>query len=169
MALKSYRSPSVSVIGSPSSLEALVFFWGPVRSVLRGHFSCVDVVLGSMPSTMSSVPYPVVRFGPLSSCVMVAPVSGATATFSVALVCSVAAFTASREALISLVNCSLCFYCASSLVASLCFCIIVSSRTARSRACHLGVHELRTTNIASSIVMKGSWVQFYSRSFHALI
>ena len=100
----------MSVIGSLSSLEALVFFRGPARSVSCSHFSCVDVVLGFVSSTVSSFTCPIVKSGPPSSHVRVAPVACAITTFSVILVCSVVAFAASQKALTLAANCSLHFY-----------------------------------------------------------
>lgn len=154
----SYRSPFVNVIGSPSSLEALVFIHGPIHSVPCARFSCVDVVLAFTPSVMYFVPCPMVNSRPLSSCVMVALVAGATAALPTALVYSAMTFATSREALTSSANCSLCFYCASSLVASFYFCITISSRATISGARHSGGHESSTTKTTSSIAMKGSLV-----------
>lgn len=162
----SYRSPSISVIGSPSNFEALVFFHGPIHSVLRSRFNYVEVVLGSGPSAVSFIPCLVARSGPLSSCVMVAP---ATTIFSMAMVCSMAAFTTSWEALTSSASYSFCFCCASSLTASFCLCIAASSHAARSRLCHLHGHESSTANTTSLIAVNSSLVQFCSGSFHALI
>jgi len=68
----SYRSSSMSVRVSPYNLAALVSFCGPVCSVPHNHFNCVEVVLGSVPSTVSSVPCPVVKSSPFSSYVVVA-------------------------------------------------------------------------------------------------
>ena len=148
----SYRSPFVNVIGSPSNLEALVFFCGPVHSVPCSCFNCVEVVLGSTPSIVSSIPCPMVRSSPLSSYVVVAP---AAATFSEALVYSAVTFAASEEALTSSANYSFRFYCASNLATSFYLCIIVSSCAAKSGAHHLGGHEASTVKTMSSIVMNG--------------
>ena len=76
----SYRSPSINVIGSPSNLEALVFFRGPMCSGTRSCFNYVKVVLGSVPSVVAPVPYSAIMSGRLSSCVIVAP---PTVVFSV--------------------------------------------------------------------------------------
>lgn len=89
--------------------------------------------------------------------------------FSVALVCSAAAFAASREALTSSTNCSFYFCCVSSLVASFCLCIVASSHVARFGVHYSGIHESRTTKTTSSIDMNESLVYFCSRSFCALI
>lgn len=166
MSPMSYRSPSVSVISSPSNFEALVIFGGLVHFVPCAHFNCVEVALGSVPSSISSILCLVVKSEPLSSCVMVAP---ATTVFSVALVCSAVAFPASRETLTSSTSYSFRFYCASSLAASFCICIATSSSTARSAACHFGGHESSTVKTTSSITMNKSLVQFCSGSFYALI
>ena len=169
MSLMSYRAPSVSVMVSPSNLEALVFFRGPICSIPHIRFSCAGVVLGSAPSTVLSIPYLVVKSGPLSTCVMVASMANVTATFSAALVWFAVAFTTSREAVTSLANYSLRFCCASSLVESFYFCIVVSLCTTISKARHSGGHESSIAKTASSIAMKGILVQFYTRSFHAMI
>jgi len=154
-----YRSPSVSAIGSPSNLEAFVFFRGPICSILHSCLNCVGVVLGSTPSAVSFIPCPMVRSSRLSSYVMVAP---AAALFS-------AAFTTAREALTSSMSCLFRFCYASSLVASFYLCITTSSHATRFEVCHLGGHESSTTKVVSSIAMNESLVQFCSGSFPTLI
>ena len=49
ISLMSCRSPSMRVIGSKEVLEAFDFFRGLTCSLGRCHFSCVDVVCGSVP------------------------------------------------------------------------------------------------------------------------
>ena len=106
----SHRSPSVSVIGSLSSLEALVFFCGPTHSISRDRFNCVEGMLGSVPFAVSSVPCPMVKSRPPSSHVMVAPVSYVVAACLAPLVYFAMVFTALQKALTSSANSSLHFY-----------------------------------------------------------
>lgn len=127
-----------------------------------GPFNYVDVVLGSMPSAMSSSSCHVDKFGPSSSCVMVALVACAAVALSMAFAYSAVAFATSRVSLTSTTNCLLRFYWANwvirILVASFCFCAAVLSCSARSGVCHSGGHDSSMEKMASSIVMKGSLV-----------
>ncbi len=156
-----------------SSLEALAFFCGPDLFVTRGHFRCVDIVLGFAPSVVSSSPCPMDKFGPPSSCVVVYPISCVTAALSTTFAFSAVALTAMREPLTSATNYSLHFCWANwlicSLVASFYFCVVVLSCSARSGARHSGGHDSSKERMASSIVMKGSLVQFCIGSLCALI
>ena len=169
MSLMSSRSPSVNVISSMSNLEALAFFHGPDLFVMRGRFSCVDVMLGSAPSIMSFAPCLVDKFRPPSSCIVLAPVAYAIVALSMAFTYSVAIFVTLQVTFTSMANCSLCFCWTSSLVASFCFCVVVLSYSARFRTRHLGGHDSSMEKMESSITMKGSLVQFYVGSLRALI
>lgn len=156
-----------------SSLEALAFFRGLDLSIMHIIFNCVDVVLGSAPSAMSSTPCPTNKFRPSSPYVVVAPVACATATLLVALSFSVATFLSSQVALTSMANCSLClcwanlFIC--SLVASFCFCVAILSYSAIFGVRHSRGHDSSMMKMASSIALKGSLVQFYTGSLRGLI
>lgn len=133
------------------------------------HFSCVYVVLGSVPFSVSFVPYPVAKFGRPSSHIMVALVACVVGVLSMALICSAPTFSALQKALTSMANSTLCFCVASSLMESFCFCIIVLSHVARSGVCHSRGHESSMVKMALSIEMKGILVQFYAISLRVLI
>lgn len=97
----SWRSPSVKVIGSMASFEALTFFLGPNLSVMHGCLSCVDVVPGStLPSAISVSSASFLEDVAWPSSIVASIFCAATAA-SVAFFCSVAFYVASRTSLTS--------------------------------------------------------------------
>lgn len=99
------------MIGSPSSLDALVFFNGPVCFVACNHFKCADMVLGSAPFGILSILGLVVTFGPLSSSMIMTPPPSAFYA---------AAFTASGDARTSSNSYSLNLCCARNFATTFC-------------------------------------------------
>jgi len=134
-------SLSVNVIGSPSNLDALEFFYDLDRSVARDHFKGEQVVLGFAPSITLSISGSVVMFEPLSSSIIATHL---VVTLSV----------------VGLLG---------TLVVALCFWIVVSSCPTTSNPCHSGGQLTSNVKTMSSMVMKGSMVHVYSRSLHAWI